>query len=71
MTKYKQSYEKSGSKIQKTQEAYQFRREITEITSSINSLVRLQKIIKTTRVPDVVFMNFTNGIFSSKTLVSI
>ena len=41
MTKYKQSYEKSGSKIQKTQEAYKFRREITEITSSINSLVRL------------------------------
>ena len=26
---------------------------------------------KTTRVPDVVFMNFTSGIFSSKTLVSI
>ena len=25
----------------------------------------------TTRVPDVVFMNFTTGIFSSKTLVSI
>ena len=27
--------------------------------------------IKTTWVPDVVFMNFTSGIFSSKTLVSI
>ena len=26
---------------------------------------------KTTRVPDVVFVNFTTGIFSSKTLVSI
>ena len=25
----------------------------------------------TTRVPDEVFMNFTSGIFSSKTLVSI
>ena len=25
----------------------------------------------TTRVPDVVFMNFTSGIFSSKTLVFI
>ena len=26
---------------------------------------------QTTRVPDVVFMNFTSGIFSGKTLVSI
>ena len=37
---------------------------MTEITSSINSRV-------TTRVPDVVFMNFTSGIFFSETLVSI
>ena len=44
MTKYKQSFEKCGSKIQKTQGAYKFRREITGITSSINSLVRLWKI---------------------------
>ena len=43
--------------------------EMTQITSSINSRVRLWKI--TTRVPDVVFMNFTSGVFSSKTLVSI
>ena len=35
MTKYKQSFEKCVSKIQKTQDAYKFRREITEITSSI------------------------------------
>ena len=44
MTKYKQSFEKCLSKIQKTQDAYKFRREITEITSSINSRVRLWKI---------------------------
>ena len=44
MTKYKQRFEKCGSKIQKTQDAYKFRREITEITSSINSRVRLWKI---------------------------
>ena len=44
MTKYKQSFEKCVSKIQKTQDAYKFRREITEITSSINSRVRLWKI---------------------------
>ena len=31
-------------KIQKTQDAYKFRRGITEITSSINSRVRLCKI---------------------------
>ena len=35
MTKYKQGFEKCVSKIQKTQDAYKFRREITEITSSI------------------------------------
>ena len=69
MTKYKESFEKCVSKIQKTQDAYKFRREITEITSSISSRVRLWKI--TSRVPDVVFMNFTSGIFSSRTLVSI
>ena len=32
MTKYKQSFEKCLSKIQKTQDAYKFRRDITEIT---------------------------------------
>ena len=58
MTNYQQSFEKCVSKIQKTQDAYNFRMEITEITSI-------------TQVPDVVFMNFTSGIFSSKTLVSI
>ena len=68
MTKYTQRFEKCGSKIQKTQDAYKFRREITEITSSINSRVRLWKINHSG--PDVVFMNFTSGIFSSKTLVS-
>ena len=31
-------------KIQKTQDAYKFRRGITEITSSINSRVRIWKI---------------------------
>ena len=40
MTKYKQSFEKCVIKIQRTQDAYKFWREITEITSSINSLVR-------------------------------
>ena len=44
MTKYKKSFEKYVSKTQKTQDAYKFRREITEITSSINSRVRLLKI---------------------------
>ena len=44
MTKYKQSFEKCAIKIQRTQDAYKFRREITEITSSINSRVRLWKI---------------------------
>ena len=33
-----------ASKIQKTQDAYKFRMEIMEITSSINSRVRLRKI---------------------------
>ena len=70
MTKYKQNFEKCVSKIQKTQDAYKFRRKITEIMLSINSRVRLWKT-ETTQVPDVVFMNFTSGIFSSKTLVSI
>ena len=42
---------------------------MTEITSLINSHVNLGKY--TTQVPHVVFMNFTSGIFSSKTLVSI
>ena len=41
---------------------------MTEITSPINSRVRLWKI---NHSADVVFMNFTRGIFSSKTLVSI
>ena len=44
MTKYKQSFEKCVIKIQRTQDAYKFWREITEITSSINSRVRLWKI---------------------------
>ena len=30
MTKYKESFEKCVSKIQKAQDAYKFRREITE-----------------------------------------
>ena len=30
MTKYTQRFEKCGRKIQKTQDAYKFRREITE-----------------------------------------
>ena len=38
MTKYKQRFERCVSKIQKTQDAYKLWREITEITSSINSL---------------------------------
>ena len=70
MAKYKQNFEKCVSKIQKTQDAYKFRRKITEIMLSINSRVRLWKT-ETTQVPDVVFMNFTSGIFSSKTLVPI
>ena len=41
---------------------------MTEITSLTNSPVRLWKISNSA---DVVFMNFTRGIFSSKTLVSI
>ena len=44
MTNYQQSFEKCVSKIQKTQDAYKFRMEIMEITSSINSRVRLWKI---------------------------
>ena len=44
MTKYKQSCEKCVIKIQRTQDAYKFWREITEITLSINSCVRLWKI---------------------------
>ena len=44
MTNYQQSFEKYVSKIQKTQYAYKFRMEITEITSSIYSRVRLWKI---------------------------
>ena len=44
MTKYKQNFEKCVSKIQKKQDAYKFRIEIMEITSSINSRVRLWKI---------------------------
>ena len=69
MTKYKQSFEKYVSKIQKTQDAYKFRREITEITSSINSRVRLWKINHSG--PGCSFYEFTSGIFSSKTLVSL
>ena len=38
--------------------------EITEIRSSINSCLRSWKINHS--VPDIVFMNFTSGIFSSK-----
>ena len=56
MTKYKQNFEKCVIKIQRTQDAYKFWREMTEINSAINSRV---------------FMNITSGIFSSKTLVSI
>ena len=44
MTNYKESFEKCVSNIQKAQNAYKFQREITEITSSINSCVRLWKI---------------------------
>ena len=45
MTKYKpENFEKCVSKIQKTKDAYKFRKQITEITSSINSRVRLRKI---------------------------
>ena len=45
MTKYKQNFdEKCVSKIQKTQDAYKFRRKMTEITLLINSRVRLWKI---------------------------
>ena len=44
MTKYKKSFEKRVIKIQRKQDAYKFWREITEITSSINSRVRLWKI---------------------------
>ena len=42
MTKYKQSFEKCVNKIQRTQDAYKFWREITEITSSINSRVPME-----------------------------
>lgn len=49
---------------------YKFQREIAEITSWINSPVRLCKI--TTWVPGIVFMNLTSGILSIvKTLMSI
>ena len=41
MTKDKQSFEKCVIKIQRTEDAYKFWRETTEITSSINSRVRL------------------------------
>ena len=68
MTKYKKSFEKYVSKTQKTQDAYKFRREITEITSSINSRVRLLKINHSG--PGCSFY-CTSGIFSSNTLVSI
>ena len=44
MTKYQQNFKKCVSKIQKTQDAYKFRMEITEITSSKNSHVGLWKI---------------------------
>ena len=44
MTKYKQHFGKCVSKVQKTQDAYKFRRKITEITLSTNSRVRLWKI---------------------------
>ena len=68
MTKYKQSFEKCVIKIQRTQDAYKFWREITEITSSINSRVRLWKINHSG--PVCSFYEFYD-IFSSKTLVSI
>ena len=44
MTKYTQHFAKYVSKIQKTQDAYKFQREITESSSLINSRVRLWKI---------------------------
>ena len=44
MTKYKQNFEKCEIKIQKTQDAYKFRKKTYEITLSINSRVRLWKI---------------------------
>ena len=44
MTKYQQNFEKCASKTQKTHEAYKFRMEITEITSSVNSRVRLWQL---------------------------
>ena len=44
MTKYKQTFEKCVSKIQKTQDAYKFRRKITKIMLSEKSRVRLWKI---------------------------
>ena len=68
MTKYKQCFEKFGIKIEKTQDAFKFRREITEITSSINLRVRLWKINHSG--PVCSFYEFYD-IFSSKTLVSI
>ena len=51
MTKYKQSFEKCVSKIQRTQDAHRFWRQTTEITSSINSRVRLWKINHVTMTP--------------------
>ena len=71
MTKYKQNFEKCVSKIQKTQDAYKFRMEITEITSSINSRVRLWKINHL--APGCSFYEFYEWyiLISSKTLVSI
>ena len=44
MTNYQQSFEKCVSKIRRTQDSYKFFREITEVTLSINSRVRLWKI---------------------------
>ena len=44
MAKYKQTFEKYESKIQKTQDAYKFRRKTYEIALAINSRVRLWKI---------------------------
>ena len=38
MTKYKKCFEKCGSEVQKTQDAYKFRREITKNNYVIDKL---------------------------------
>ena len=69
MTKYKQNFEKCVSKIQKTQDAYKFRRKITEIMLSINSRVRLWKISHSG--PGCSFYEFYEWYVFHKTLVYI